>query len=260
MDQLRSYLDEFPNGANAQVAQEGIVAIEREAAEARAATDRRARETAQWGAVAASTDKLAIQAFLQEWPDGEHATAARARIKELKRAPTRRWVFQGLGGAVGLATIGGATWVELLPGFALWRLLHDQSFRTFSNVRSGIISPDGRTVLAGGEGGWRGASATLKLYDVATGNDVRTFKGHSKPIVSVAFSPDGRTALSISQDRTLKLWDVATGNEVRTFVGWPDSWGDKPLDRYVDYNATLRTPAVGICRTVVMAGIRKRSH
>src|SRR5262249_55053082 len=64
MDQLRSYLDEFPKGANAQAAQARIAALEREAAEARAVAERRAREAAEWGAVAASTDKTTIQAFL----------------------------------------------------------------------------------------------------------------------------------------------------------------------------------------------------
>ena len=47
---------------------------------------------------------------------------------------------------------------------------------------------------------------------------IRTFKGHSGPVTSVAFSPDGRTALSGSYDETVKLWDVATGKEIRPFT------------------------------------------
>src|SRR5262245_55125950 len=45
---------------------------------------------------------------------------------------------------------------------------------------------------------------------------LRTFTGHSNAVNSVAFSPDGRVALSASNDSTLKLWEVATGKELRT--------------------------------------------
>jgi len=47
---------------------------------------------------------------------------------------------------------------------------------------------------------------------------VRTFDGHSI-IDSVAFSPDGRTALSGGAVYTLNLWDIATGAVIRTFSG-----------------------------------------
>ncbi|MEH2357938.1 MAG: hypothetical protein V7K28_32915 [Nostoc sp.] len=34
-------------------------------------------------------------------------------------------------------------------------------------------------------------------------------------VKSVAFSPDGQTLISGSQDETIKLWDVSTGNCLR---------------------------------------------
>lgn len=79
-------------------------------------------------------------------------------------------------------------------------------------ITSVAFSPDGRTVLSGSQ------DNTLKLWDVATGQEIRTFNGHSGDVNSVAFSPDGRTVLSGSKDYTLKLWDAATGREIRTFT------------------------------------------
>src|SRR5262249_43238614 len=42
---------------------------------------------------------------------------------------------------------------------------------------------------------------------------------HTLSVESVTFSPDGKTALSASQDRTLRLWEVASGTSLRTFSG-----------------------------------------
>ena len=64
---------------------------------------------------------------------------------------------------------------------------------------------------------------TLKLWDAATGELLRTFEGgrrrHALGVSSVAFSPDGARVLSGSSDNTLKLWDAATGELLRTFQG-----------------------------------------
>jgi WD40 repeat protein len=49
--------------------------------------------------------------------------------------------------------------------------------------------------------------------------ELRRFDGHTASITSVAISPDGKLALSASQDRTVRLWDVKTGKELRRLIG-----------------------------------------
>jgi WD40 repeat protein len=83
-------------------------------------------------------------------------------------------------------------------------------------VRTVAISPDGGRVVSAGE------DDTLKLWDLASGQLIRTFVGHTPAldgIKSVAFSPDGARLLSGSDDNTMRLWDAASGQLIRTFEG-----------------------------------------
>jgi len=47
----------------------------------------------------------------------------------------------------------------------------------------------------------------------------KTFEGHNHSVSSICFSPNGRFALSASEDKTLKLWELATGRCLRTYKG-----------------------------------------
>ena len=44
-------------------------------------------------------------------------------------------------------------------------------------------------------------------------------EGHDNLVISVNFSPDGKTLVSGSWDKTIKLWNVETGKEIRTLKG-----------------------------------------
>jgi WD40 repeat protein len=66
------------------------------------------------------------------------------------------------------------------------------------------VSPDGKYAVAAG-------SNPLVLWELATGNKVREFNGHTGVVVWIAFSKDGRTIASCSYDNTVRLWETRTG-------------------------------------------------
>jgi WD40 repeat protein len=59
----------------------------------------------------------------------------------------------------------------------------------------------------------------LAVYAVSTGEEPHTFKGHTGPVLSVSFSPDGTRIASGSHDQTIRLWDASTGEELQTLKG-----------------------------------------
>ena len=55
----------------------------------------------------------------------------------------------------------------------------------------------------------------MRVWDVATGQPVGPpLTGHTRPVSSVAFSPDGTRIASGSWDATVRVWDAATGQPV----------------------------------------------
>jgi WD40 repeat protein len=73
------------------------------------------------------------------------------------------------------------------------------------------FSPDGKLIVAPFSG--RGdRSNRLVFFDTSTGKELRKIEA-GQPILSFAFSPDGRTFASENSDRTITLWEVASGKE-----------------------------------------------
>ena len=64
---------------------------------------------------------------------------------------------------------------------------------------------------------------TIRMWDVGTGECLRSLEGHTGAVLSIAFNPEGDRLVSGSADQTLKLWDVATGECLQTLQGHSQS-------------------------------------
>ncbi|MCC5616087.1 serine/threonine protein kinase [Nostoc sp. CHAB 5836] len=85
-----------------------------------------------------------------------------------------------------------------------------------SDVNSVAFSPDSTTLASASD------DQTIKLWNLASGQEIHTLEGHSNWIWTVAFSPDHKILASGSADKTIKLWNIDTGKLIRTLQGHSD--------------------------------------
>jgi WD40 repeat protein/serine/threonine protein kinase len=90
-------------------------------------------------------------------------------------------------------------------------ILGNSRMQHWNIVTAVAFSPDRKTLATGS------CDRTAKIWDIASGDQLCSFEGHSDVIRGVAFSLDGKTLASASNDGTVKLWEIATGN-VRTLT------------------------------------------
>ncbi|MFO1357344.1 WD40 repeat domain-containing protein [Plasticicumulans sp.] len=60
---------------------------------------------------------------------------------------------------------------------------------------------------------------SARLWDAASGRELRRFEGHGAWVLSVAFAPSGGQVLTGGMDGRARLWDAASGRELRCLEG-----------------------------------------
>lgn len=150
------------------------------------------------------------------------------QINSIAFSPDGRVLASGSGGPEEVS-LTGLTFSEDNT-IKLWDVETGKAFRTLAGhsipVFSVAFSPDGRLVASAGnylaldkhEAQLDVELSGIKLWNVTTGTESASLKGHTSPVKAMAFSPDGRLLASTSYDATTRFWDVRTGRESLTLA------------------------------------------
>ncbi|QDU64204.1 WD domain, G-beta repeat [Planctomycetes bacterium Pan216] len=79
-----------------------------------------------------------------------------------------------------------------------------------------LFNGDGSMIATGHDDG------SVRVWDVASGKTIRTFREHSAEVCALAFGPQSQQLASASEDRTVILWDLDVSTSVRTLEGHTD--------------------------------------
>ncbi|MTI21009.1 CHAT domain-containing protein [Fulvivirga sp. RKSG066] len=120
--------------------------------------------------------------------------------------------------------------ISLFLTLLLFKLCFAQQLQTVvqrghnASIKAVAFTKDGKYLLTGSR------DKTVKLWEIASGRELRTYYGHESTINDIAISPDGKTFLTSSADKTARLWSIETGEQLQIFEG------HKELLTAVDYH------------------------
>jgi WD40 repeat protein/serine/threonine protein kinase len=135
---------------------------------------------------------------------------ARRALDERNPARVRELLDRQRPGA-GEADLRGFEWFYLQRRAATF-----DDRRTLRGHRRAVYGvafhPDGHTLATGSLDG------TVRLWEVASGRELRRLGAESDAISSIAFNPDGKILAAGSMSGMVVLWDVATGETIHSLM------------------------------------------
>ena len=97
------------------------------------------------------------------------------------------------------------------------KVIATKSFLGHSDwVHAASFAP-GAAIIASGS-----ADQTIRLWDVATGKELKRMGDHTAAVWTIAFHPSGKLLASGSADTTVRLWSVPDGSLTKTLSGHAD--------------------------------------
>ena len=112
----------------------------------------------------------------------------------------------------GLAvTPNGVNLVAAVRNFVkIWNLSSGQELHSTKGpsleINAIAVSPNSKLVATANKEG------SIMVFDIVTGKMITTLSGHNGWVLSLAFSPDGKTLYSGAEDKTVKIWQLKEGN------------------------------------------------
>ena len=73
-------------------------------------------------------------------------------------------------------------------------------------MRGVSFSPNNQYVVSGS------FDKTVRIWDVESGDCIKTLEGHTFGVNGVSFSPNNQYVVSGSNDKTVRIWEVESGD------------------------------------------------
>ncbi|MCH7989243.1 MAG: Gfo/Idh/MocA family oxidoreductase [Planctomycetes bacterium] len=202
-------------------------------------------------------------------PDGKHVTAGSYEIVKVIDVKTRRVhatlkIKSGYVKALAYSPDGKLLAVGSYQAVRIWETEKYQPLLELeghnSDVTGAFFSPDGRLLVTSSD------DATIRIWNVEDGKEVRAITDLEYPVQAVAFSPDGEwiaaaigDPLRITKPGFVKLFHTMTGEE-RTWVFLNKNGEKESLGLIGHEKAALDVAFSDDGRFLISGGLDKRVH